>query len=253
MKITLDWGTGSWHSLRMNVVSYLRVSGKSQIEGDGFVRQGKAISAFCKANKLNLVTEFSELGISGTVEGMDRQEFSRAIEFISHRNDEDAQVRGEPIDAIVVERMDRLARDLMVSEVLLAECRKRGIQVFSADQGALINMAENGGDPTRVLVRQIMGALAQWEKTMLVRKLRSAKDRLKAAGQLTEGTKPYGSLPGERPFLDQILEWSYQGKNFSEIARVMNSMGAVNRSGRPFKPQNVRMIITNHNNKQKAK
>jgi DNA invertase Pin-like site-specific DNA recombinase len=232
----------------VNVVSYLRVSGKSQVEGDGFERQAKAISAFCKTHSLRLCSEYQEKGVSGTVDGMCRPTFSQIIVDAENPNNDPY-----PIHAIVVERLDRLARDLMVSEVLLAECRKRGIQVFSADQGALINMAENGGDPTRVLVRQIMGALAQWEKTMLVRKLRSAKDRLKAAGQLCEGTKPYGSLPGERPFLNQILEWSYQGKNFSEIARVMNSMGAVNRSGRPFKPQNVRMIITNHNNKQKAK
>jgi len=52
----------------------------------------------------------------------------------------------------------------MTQEFLLAECRKRGLKVYSADQGQLIDMAENGGDPTRVLIRQILGALAQWEK-----------------------------------------------------------------------------------------
>jgi len=36
--------------------------------------------------------------------------------------------------------MDRLARCLMTQEFLLAECRKRGLKVYSADQGQLIDM-----------------------------------------------------------------------------------------------------------------
>jgi DNA invertase Pin-like site-specific DNA recombinase len=177
---------------------------------------------------------------------VDRPQFAKMMEFIAHNDC--------PIKAIVVERMDRLARDLMVSEMLLKSVRECGLQVFSADQGALTDMASDGGDPTRVLVRQLMGAIAQWEKSVLVKKLKLARDRIKASGKHCEGTKPYGSMAGEIGFLKLMLQWFYaEGKNFSEIAMLLNSMDARTRSGRIFKPQNVRMIITNHNNKQKAK
>jgi len=41
-------------------VSYLRVSGKAQVGGDGFERHRTAIAAFCKRAKLELVEEFRD-------------------------------------------------------------------------------------------------------------------------------------------------------------------------------------------------
>jgi DNA invertase Pin-like site-specific DNA recombinase len=232
----------------VNVVSYLRVSSLGQTDGDGFDRQADVVSKFCSAHSLKSQYCYREK-VTGTSDAVDRPEFARMMEYISLTkiNPDD-----EPIGAIVVERMDRLARDLMVSEMLLKAVRECGVQVFSADQGALTDMASDGGDPTRVLVRQLMGAIAQWEKSVLVKKLKLARDRIKASGRHCEGTKPYGHCAAEKPLLDVILNARANGGNFSEIARLLNSMDARTRSGRQFKPQNVRMIITNHNkNKQK--
>lgn len=221
----------------MNVVCYQRVSGISQADGDGPHRQADANKAFCKSHGLNIVQFFFEMGVSGTVEGVDRPQFSEALEFIAKHGD---------IKAIVVERMDRLARDLMVSEMLLKICRENHIKVFSADQGNLIDMASDGGDPTRVLIRQIMGALAQWEKSVLVKKMRLAKERMKASGvpkAYVEGVKPYGFFGPEKVIVELMRKLHEEGKNFSEIARLLESMDCRTRSGRPFKPQNVRGII----------
>jgi DNA invertase Pin-like site-specific DNA recombinase len=245
----------------MNVVSYLRVSGATQVEGDGLERQAKAIIDFCKANGLNLCSEFSERGVSGTTEGIDRPAFSLALARMNPHNPE---LEGPPCSAIVVERMDRLARDLMVSELLLKECRTRGIKVFSADQGNLTDMAADGGDPTRVLIRQIMGALAEWEKSVLVRKLRSAKDRLKAAGKMNvEGVKPYGFFKPEAALLKLMLDWhngepgrdddhADHPKNYREISRLLNIMDSRTRSGKHWTEQNVRTIILNAKRKQQS-
>jgi DNA invertase Pin-like site-specific DNA recombinase len=242
----------------MNVVSYLRVSGATQIAGDGFDRQDRVIEDFCRIHKLTNHREFREEGVSGTVEGIDRPMFSAALEIVSWSK----QNGGEPLEAIVVERMDRLARDLMVSELLLKECRTRGIKVFSADQGNLTDMAADGGDPTRVLIRQIMGALAEWEKSVLVRKLRSAKDRLKAAGKMNvEGVKPYGFFKPEAVLLKLMLDWhngepgrdddhADHPKNYREIARLLNIMDSRTRSGKHWTEQNVRTIILNAKRKQ---
>jgi DNA invertase Pin-like site-specific DNA recombinase len=46
-------------------MAYLRVSGKEQVEGDGFTRQLKAIRICCSA-RLRVVNVYREKGVSGT-------------------------------------------------------------------------------------------------------------------------------------------------------------------------------------------
>lgn len=53
-------------------------------------------------------------------------------------------------------------------------------------------------DPSRKLMRQIFGAIAEYEKTMIVLKLRGARVRMRARNGRCEGAKPYGELPGEK-------------------------------------------------------
>lgn len=216
---------------------YIRVSSKGQIEGDGPERQRTAINTFRAAHGLEFAGEFFEQGVSGTVEGMDRPAFS---EMISYARDRDIKV-------IVVERMDRLARDLMVQEFLLAECRRVGISVFSVDQGALVDMASNGGDPTRILIRQILGALAQWEKSALVNKLRSARQRVKAQTGKCEGGKLFGHLkdrPEEKKIADMILKFHSSmdmrlPSTQKECCAALNEMGYKTRKGQKWSPRNV--------------
>lgn len=228
------------------VVSYVRVSGRGQVDGDGPDRQRDAIKKFCAAHKLANGPEFFEKAVSGTVEAIARPVFAQLIEFIDERRPE---TRRTPVKAIVVERMDRLARDLMVSEFLLAECRRRGIKVYSADQGALIDMAAEGGDPTRVLIRQILGALSQWEKSMLVSKLRSARERKKASTGRCEGKKPYGTRSGEKELINlghafrSTLDEFNQPMEYQRIADNFNDAGFVTRHGKRWTKASVRHMV----------
>jgi DNA invertase Pin-like site-specific DNA recombinase len=203
----------------MRVVTYLRVSSVGQIDGDGFDRQEQSCTKFCQAHSLQSETTFKEQGVSGAVDAMERPAFVRMLALIDA-----ASEKGIRLEAIITERMDRLARDLMISEILLSECRKRGIKVFSADQGALIDMASDGGDPTRVLIRQILGALAQWEKSNLVSKLRVARIRKKALTGKCEGCLAYGTRPGEQQILE-ILGTFADTMTLQGLADVLNEGG----------------------------
>lgn len=214
----------------MKAIGYLRVSGAGQVDGDGEARQEAAVKAFCASFGLDYQGHRFEKAVSGTVEGVDRPEFS--------------EILAAPPEAIVVERMDRLARDLMVSEFLLAECRKRGIKVYAADQGALIDMASDGGDPTRVLIRQVLGALAQWEKSALVKKLRAA--RVRAAeknGGRCEGNKPYGYFPSEQAVL-RVVKQLAENTTRAQIADTLNAAGYLTRYGKAWSKEAVRNIVT---------
>jgi DNA invertase Pin-like site-specific DNA recombinase len=218
----------------MIVVSYIRVSSRGQLDGDGPERQREAIGAFVGASGLLNHHEFCE-AVTGTLDGLDRPIFSEMLSYIDKHPEE--------IGGIVVERMDRLARDLMVSEVLLAQCRKRKLKVFAADQGALIDMASDGGDPTRVLIRQIMGALAQWEKSQLVKKLKLARERKKERAGRCEGMKPFGAYQAERQILEFIRNMTLNGKlSQTVIARCLNDGGFRNRRGGLFSRQNIEQL-----------
>lgn len=222
-------------NLKMNLLSYIRVSGNSQVDGDGFDRQREKINAFCKAHNAYVGYPFFDKAVSGTVESMDRPAFARMLNEISNGQ------HGK-IDGIVVERMDRLARDLMISELLLRECRERGLKVFSADQGQLIDMADNSGDPTRVLIRQLLGALAQWEKSVLVMKMKAARDRIKATGKQCEGNKPYGYYPGEETIKKLIVNLRNSNISFRSIADMLNTEKFKTRTGNPWGAGSVHNI-----------
>jgi DNA invertase Pin-like site-specific DNA recombinase len=218
----------------MNVFGYTRVSGKGQVDGDGPERQLDAIGNFCMTYGLPAPLKvFSELAVSGTVEAMDRPQFAAMVEAI-------ADAGG---GCIVVERMDRLARDLRISEFLLAECRKRCIPVYSADQGALIDIASSDIDPTRTLLRQILGALAEWEKSVLVMKLRKARDRKRAATGRCEGPKPFGLTPFEAKIKEDMALAKANGASYQEVADWLNSCKHVTKAGKPWNRAAVYQVL----------
>src|SRR5215831_12346414 len=59
-------------------------------------------------------------------------------------------------------------------------------------------------DPTRILVRQMMGAVAQYEKSQIVLKLRGARMRKRAKDGRCEGRKPYGYYDGDTEALERL-------------------------------------------------
>lgn len=134
----------------------------------------------------------------------------------------------------------------MVSEVLLGECRKRGIKVFAADQGALIDMAaDSPQDPTRTLIRQVLGAVAQFEKSALVAKLRSARDRVRAKKGHCEGPLPYGNTTGEAHILEMMRAMCAQGNSWNEIAALLNDADFRTRTGSQWTKRSVRHVMKN--------
>lgn len=226
----------------MKAISYIRVSGQGQCEGDGPDRQREKIKAFCQAHGIEYSAEAFERGVSGTVEALDRPAFVDALSLVHPAN---AILTNEY--CLVVERLDRLARDLMVQELLLSECRKRGIKVYAADQG-LIDVANDEGNPTQTLVRQIMGAIAQWEKSVIVMKLRGARERKKRETGRCEGPLPYGSLAGESTILAYARDLKRRGHPFSHIAGSLNLSGYKTRTGKPWNKARVAHLFQTRKN-----
>ena len=190
--------------------SYLRVSGRGQIEGDGFTRQRAAIKAYAAAHDIKIVREFREEGVSGTIETMDRAAWAEMI----------AALHSNGVRTIIVEKLDRLARDLMIQEAAIADLRKHGFTLVSVQEPDLM-----ANDPTRVLMRQLMGAVAQYDKSQIVAKLRGARMRKRAREGRCEGRKPYGFYDGENEVIERMKALKTEGLGFDRIAARMNAEG----------------------------
>lgn len=221
----------------MYLLGYVRVSGLGQKTGDGPERQREAIASFCAAHKLRLDPAIYEEAITGVSSAADRPQFSRMLARI----DEIRNAGGEA-DGIVLERADRLARDLIEGELIFRECRARGIKVFATDRG-LIDLAFDDGDATLKLIRQVIGAVAEFEKSALVKKLRIARDRIRKEKGRCEGRKPYGTRLGETPCLRLIKELSGGGMSGGRIAHELNTVGFRTRKGNHWSRQAVEHIV----------
>lgn len=233
-KAGLTFRRGSPILRGMTVYGYLRVSGKGQVDGDGPERQREAIKNFVERHGLALAGEGFDGGISGTVEGMERPEFSRLMDLCKDGA------------GIVVEKLDRLARDLMVQELLLARCRKEGVPIFATEPGELVDLASCDGDPSRTMIRQIIGAVAQYDKSSLVAKLRVARQRVKARTGRCEGRKPFGFREDEKGTLADMLAYYEASGSYSATARWLNDMGSSPRRGATWNRGTVWEIVRRH-------
>lgn len=148
------------------------------------------------------------------------------------------------VRTVIVERADRLARDLMVQEVIAGQFVKIGARILTADGVDLTS----SDDPTRRLIRQVLGAVAEFEKNVILLKLRAARERKRARGERVEGVKPYGFLPAENAIIErmrQLRRKPPKGRRLSvaAVASELNAEGHRNHAGREWSPQMVHHVL----------
>jgi DNA invertase Pin-like site-specific DNA recombinase len=208
---------------------YVRVSGDSQIAGDGFPRQVAAIKAYAKQHDIRIVKMFREEGVTGSKETMDRPAW---VEMMTALHSNGART-------VIIERLDRLARDLMVQEATIAELQKQGFTLVSVQEPDLMS-----ADPTRVAFRQMMGVFAQYDKSQIVIKLKAARMRKRAKEGRCEGRKPYGHYDGEPEILQRMKALRATDMGFDRIAAQLNAEGVQTRTGGRWHGLVINRILT---------
>lgn len=203
-----------------NVFGYLRVSGKGQIEGDGFERQKDTINRYCESKGWRVIRWFTDGGVSGTVDADARPGFSEMLSLLGSATSL----------TVVVERADRLARDLIVSELACQEARQAGADVYEAASDTELTNSE---DPTRILIRQVLGALAEWNKNVTVKRLKAARDRIRAEKGRCEGVVPFPRNPEEVKIAQQIYSLHREGKSYRQIRRWLRDERVPSPTGLP--------------------
>jgi DNA invertase Pin-like site-specific DNA recombinase len=222
---------------RTHAVGYIRVSTTEQVKGFGLDVQEKAIRDYCKANSLRLVAMFRDEGHSGS-NGLDtRVGLAEALAALKEHKAE-----------LVVYRLDRLARDMILQETLVERLRDENTPVRSASEP---DLDMDTDDPTKVLIRQIVGAVAQYERAVIRGRMMSGKAAKKAAGGYIGGTVPYGfqliegqvvEEPDEQKVVALVGRRALAGASLRNIANELERRGFKPRSGGDWHANTVRRI-----------
>ena len=210
------------------VFAYLRVSGPSQLDGQGFPRQLDACNNYAYQHDMEIVKVFREEAVPGKTELDNRPALRSLVQ----------ELLSDGVDTVLIERLDRLARDLIVQETIIQDLSRKGVIIISTAEPDMCSQ-----DPTRTLIRQILGAFFEYERKMIVAKLADARKRIKTTSGRCEGVKPFGTLPGEEFVLLTIKELKNSGKDTDSIARYLNTNGAKTRSGKPWRGSVIRKIL----------
>jgi DNA invertase Pin-like site-specific DNA recombinase len=156
-------------------------------------------------------------------------------------------------DVLVVPSLDRLARDLIVQEQLIAEVRRIGAEIRSAAAGEDAYLRDDPDDPSRRLVRQVLGSVAEYERAMASLRLRRGRRAKIRRDGWAGGPVPYGWRAENKQLVHDLAEQSVirlatklrgQGASLREIARRLETDGQwPRRPGASWHPVSIARML----------
>jgi len=199
----------------MNAVIYARFSPRRNAEEcESIETQLDLCRQYCARNELTIKAEYSDRALSGAEE--DRPGLWAAI---------DALGRG---DVLVVYRLDRLARTVYLSHIIeRAVTKRRGRILSTSGEGTWQDTDEDE------LIRNILHALAQYERKVIIARTRSSMLRYQANGRRMSAKTPYGWMPDpddhallvespeEQDIIRRVVFLHSKGFGYREIARAL--------------------------------
>ena len=216
-------------SICRKVYGYVRVSGDSQSDKDGPVRQEHAIREYATAHGMIVDCVSFDNGVSGTIETLDRPQFKAMLDTMAATG----------VRTCIIEKLDRLSRDLLVAELAVQRVFKaQGIELLSTSEPDLMS-----SDPSRVFIRQILSAVAQMDRANICNRLAVARKRIRAAGGRCEGQKPYTHQDGGKDALQRVLALRNTGLGFDKIAQHLNAESIPTKHGKQWHGSSVRLIL----------
>jgi DNA invertase Pin-like site-specific DNA recombinase len=215
------------------VFIYCRVSDSSQKSGDGFQRQIIACENYAKANSMEIANVYME---DHTGTEYDRPELAKLMVNL--------EMNGHGIKKVLCERLDRVARDVFVQEKIIADFRDKGFVLISTMEGSDLC----SDDPTREMIRLICGVFAQYDKKMLVSKMKAARDRMRARTGHCEGRKGYNDTEEGYELIRHIKALRRRPKygkqrTLFEVAEHLNNEGIKTLDGKQWSLFRVQQVI----------
>jgi DNA invertase Pin-like site-specific DNA recombinase len=215
-------------------IAYFRTSSETNVgaDKDTLKRQREAVTVFAKRAGYQIIAEYSDDGVKGADPVDQRPGFAAML----------AHIAGNGVRHIIVENAGRFARDLIVQETGWQYLKDMGITLIAADSpDAFLD-----DTPTAVMIRQILGSVSQFEKAMLVAKLKGARDRKRAITGKCGGRKNYKERSPEMVALARKLaRYPVNGRTRSlrEIAVELEVAGHLTANGKRYAAKAVASMI----------
>jgi DNA invertase Pin-like site-specific DNA recombinase len=219
---------------RVEAVAYIRTSSAANVgaDKDSDKRQRAAIEGYAKRAGFVLVGEFTDAAVSGADPIESRGGFAELLD----------RIEGNGVRTVIVEDASRFARELVTQELGILALIKRGVRVLTAGGDDLTDSS----DPSRVMMRQIAGSFAQYEKTRLVAKLRAARERKRQAVGKCEGRKNWAEINPELVReAKRLRRRSPKGhqRSLRDVAAELVKLGFVNQRGAEFSASSIASMI----------
>ena len=196
--------------------------------------QRAAIERYAASAGYELVGEFYDAAVSGADPVETRPGFAAMLD----------RIEGNGVRVVLIEDASRFARSILAQELGVVVMQTRGVRVLTAN-GDDLTADDDAG---RVLLRQVAGAVAQYEKTRIVQKLKGARDRKSAeAGRRIEGRRGFRQhnpdMVHEARRLGRKSPLTGEARSLRQIAAELAALGHVNSKGKPLAAAQVRRLL----------
>jgi DNA invertase Pin-like site-specific DNA recombinase len=212
-------------------VAYFRTSSAANVgaDKDSHRRQADAVETFA-AGRYDVVADFYDAAVSGADPVNARAGFLALLDYCDKHQ----------VGVVLVENASRFARDLAVQLTGHALLRGRGIELIPADAPSYFT----DPSPTAEMVRQILGAVSQFEKAALVAKLRHARDRKRQIAGRCEGRKPVPApVVAAARRLARRSPKTGKVRSLRAIAAELAALGHRGPSGQPYHAGSIRHML----------
>ena len=145
------------------IAIYLRVSTTEQTVEN----QRRELQAVAKRHGWNIVAVFKDEGISGTKGRDKRPGFEQLCQGVARRD----------FDQVAAWSVDRLGRSLQGLVTFLAELHAKGVDLYLHQQGI------DTSTPAGKAMFQMMGVFAEFERAMIVERVKSGLARARSQGK----------------------------------------------------------------------
>lgn len=228
--------------MKKRAIGYGRVSTLEQAEdGISLDVQKDRIKAYAKAKDLELIDVILDEGKSG--KNLDRPGIEKLLQLADERK----------IDAIIVIRIDRLARKAIDFLGIIETFKNNDVDFHSITESLDSNTASGK------LVMGILAQVAEYERELIRERILEALARKKRRGERL-GTTPLGfktvknpkggpgeliENPEEIEIVKEIKRGRGKGWSYPEICRYLNGRGYKTKRNKKWYPSTVSYIVKN--------
>jgi len=225
----------------MNCLLYARVSTDKQAQKDlSIPAQIAAMREYAKKNGLKVIGHFIDEGESAKT--ANRPELKKLIQHCKEKKD---------IDAVIVHKIDRLARNLIDYATIKAILKQKGIKLISVSEPFDDN-------PIGHLLENIIASISEWYSANLGEEIKKANfAKLKKGEWPNKPPLGYKSVKGKdrriKHLPDQITSslvrqafelFSTGNYSLKTLSEEMHARGLKTKYGRIYSPEAVKKLLT---------